>query len=259
MYLIRLTSVLLITTLLFVSCSKRVGITAHRGASGNFPENTLLAMKKAIEKGADYSELDVQESSDGILVLYHDKNLQRTSGINRNMWEMPYDSLLKLEAGNWLNPNFKGEPIPRLIDVINLVRGKMKLNIEIKMNGHQKQLTEKVVQMVEENNFISDCILTSFDLDEIDKVKSLNKEIKVGYILGRMPKDRDIYSSDIDLLSVSGKLINKDFIEKAQKHNLEVHVWTINKKENMRKLIDLGVDNIITDYPSLLQDVINKI
>jgi len=255
MYLTRFILVLLIVASLSVSCSKKVEITAHRGASGNFPENTLVAMKMAIEDGADYAELDVQESADGVLVLYHDKNLQRTSGVNRNIWEMPYDSLLKLEAGNWFDPNFNGEPIPRLIDVIHAVKGKMKLNIELKMNGHQKQLTKKVVQMVEENDFISDCILTSFDLQAIDKVKELNKEIKAGYILGKMPKDKDVYRSDLDLISVSGKLINKDLIEKARKHNLEVHVWTINEKENMRQLIDLGVDNIITDYPAQLNEV----
>ncbi len=258
MYLRKIIPVLLIVISLFISCVRKTEITAHRGASGNFPENTLLAMKMAIERGADFSELDVQESSDGILVLYHDKNLKRTSGISGNLWEIPYDSLEKLEAGNWFDPSFRGEPIPKLIDVMNAVKGKMKLNIELKMNGHQKQLTEKVVQMVVENNFVSDCIITSFDLEAVDKVKRLNQDIKAGYILGRMPQDKDIFNSDIDLLSVSGKMVNKYLIEKAHSHSLEVHVWTVNKKEDMITLIELGVDNIITDYPALLQDVINN-
>jgi len=245
-------------SLFIMSCSKKVEITAHRGASGTYPENTLIAMKMAIEKGADYSELDVQETSDGILVLYHDGNLKRTSNVDLDIWKISYDSISKLEAGAWFDPEFKGEPVPKLEEVIDEVKGKMKLNIEIKMNGHQKQLTEKVVQLVEEKDFISNCILTSFDLNAIDKVKQVNKNIKAGYILSKIPEDRDIFNSGIDLLSVNKRLVDKEFVKKAHKNNLEVHVWTVNKPEEMEYLIQLGVDNIITDHPEILFEIVNN-
>ena len=236
----------------------KVEITAHRGALRTHPENTLIAMQKAIEIGADFSELDVQETSDGVLVLYHDKNLKKTTGVDIGIWEISYDSISKLEAGAWFDPKFKGEPIPKLEDIMDEVKGKMKLNIEIKMNGHQKQLTEKVVQLVEDKKYIAHCILTSFDLNAIDKVKKLNKNIKAGYILREIPEDRDIFNSGINTISANKDMVNDAFIKKAHKHNLEVHVWIVNEPEEMKKFIQLGVDNIVTDYPEILFKVLNK-
>ena len=252
----------LLFTLLVVSITSctpnKVEITAHRGALRTHPENTLIAMQKAIEIGADFSELDVQETSDGVLVLYHDKNLKKTTGVDIGIWEISYDSISKLEAGAWFDPKFKGEPIPKLEDIMDEVKGKMKLNIEIKMNGHQKQLTEKVVQLVEDKKYISNCILTSFDLDAIDKVEKLNKNIKTGYILREIPENRDIFNSGVDLISAHKTMVNDAFIKKAHKHNLEVHVWIVNEPEEMKKFIQLGVDNIVTDYPERLFKVLNK-
>ena len=176
---------LIFGVVVMLGCGKKekiVEITGHRGASGLAPENTMAAMVKAIEFGADYSELDVQETVDGFIVLMHDDSLQRTTNLEAPIWEKSYEELQVLDAGAWFSDEFKGEPIPTLRSIINAVRGKMKLNIELKMNGHEKQLTEKVVAMVEEEDFISNCILTSFDFGAIKKVKQLNNKIRVGYI-----------------------------------------------------------------------------
>lgn len=109
-----------------------VQITAHRGASGSAPENTLIALQKAIEAGADYAEIDVQETSDGRLVLLHDPDLKRTTGLKKNIWQTTYNELKHLDAGSWFSDEFSAERIPLLEDAIELVRGKMLLNIELK-------------------------------------------------------------------------------------------------------------------------------
>jgi glycerophosphoryl diester phosphodiesterase len=256
----KILKVLLISGVVIMSgCEKninKVQITAHRGASGLAPENTMVAMVKAMEIGSDFSELDVQETADGMIVLMHDDSLQRTTGLEAGMWERTFDELNSLEAGAWFSEEFKGEPIPTLKSIIDSVRGKMKLNIELKMNGHQKLLTEKVVKIVEEENFIDKCILTSFDFSEVRKIRQLNKTIKIGYIFSKMPEDEDVFTADVDLLSVNKKLVTEDFVKKAHANNKEVHVWTVNQAEDMHKLITLGVDNIITNYPNVLKEIL---
>ena len=132
----------------------------------------------------------------------------------------------------------------------------MKLNIELKMNGHQKLLTEKVVAMVEEENFIPQCILTSFDFGEIKKIRGLNKAIKVGYIFSEKPEDEDVFTADVDLLSVKKKLVDEEFVIKAHASKKAVHVWTVDDPDEMRHFIQIGVDNIITNYPNILKEIL---
>jgi glycerophosphoryl diester phosphodiesterase len=238
---------------------KNVLVTGHRGASGLAPENTISAFLKAIALGADYSELDVQETADGVLVILHDPTLKRTAAVDKNIWETDYAALKEIDFGSWFSPEFKGEPIPTLAAVIDTVRGRMKLNIELKMNGHEKKLTEKVVKLVEQKNFISQCIITSFDFKAIDQVRALNRQIKAGYIFSSMPENVDVFTADVDLLSVNYKLIDKEFVDRAHANQKEVHVYTVNDPEEMKRLIGLGVDSIITNRPDVLIDVLRSL
>ncbi len=228
-------------------------ITAHRGASGTAPENTLIAIQRAIELGAGFSEIDVQETADGEIILLHDKTLERTGGVAWNIWETPYDSLKKIEVGSWFAPEYAGEPVPRLEDVMDAVKGKIKLNIELKINGHEKALVEKVVDLIHRKNFESQCIITSFDLQSVQKVRQLDKNLKVGLIFSKYPENVDVFSLDVDLLSVKYTLVDEEFIQKARASGKDVHVWTVNDSEMMQKLLDLGVTSIITNYPGKLR------
>jgi glycerophosphoryl diester phosphodiesterase len=250
---------IVILSIILFGCEKNnhVIITAHRGASGLAPENTMAAMVKAIKTGADFSEIDVQETKDGVVILLHDGNLKKTTGLDRNIWEMPYDSIVGLDAGSWFSSEFKDEPIPTLESIIKAVSGKMKLNIELKMNGHEEQLAERVVALVEDKDFISNCIITSFDFEIIHKVKQLNGKIKVGYIFKKMPENVDVFNANVDLLSVNKNLVDEEFVKKAHAGKKEVHVWTVNKSEEMKRLIDLGVNSIITNRPDIMANFIN--
>ncbi len=250
---------LIVGTIAMIGCEKNkktVIITAHRGASNLAPENTMASIVKAMELGAQYSELDVQETADGKIILLHDDTLERTTDQEGNIWDKTFSELKEVDAGTWFSEEFKGEPIPTLKAIMDTVRGKMKLNIELKISGHEKQLTERVVAMVEEENFIQHCILTSFDFGAVKKVKQLNEKIRVGYIFSEMPEDEDVFTANVDLLSANKKLVDKEFVQKAHANNKEVHVWTVNEPEDMRRLIALGVDNIITNYPNVLKEVL---
>ncbi len=233
-------------------------ITAHRGASGLAPENTMSAMLKAIEVGSGYAELDVQETADGVIILLHDKTLQRTAGLDKNIWEMNYADLQGIDVGSWFGEEFVNEPVPTLEAIIDSVHGKMKLNIELKMNGHEKMLEERVLKIIDDKNFADQCIFTSFKFAAIDKVKELNSAIRAGYIFSKMPEDVDVFTANVDLLSVNYKLVDKEFVDKAHATNKEVHVWTVNEPDEMKRLIGLGVDSIITNRPDILKKILSE-
>lgn len=232
-------------------------VTAHRGASGLAPENTMSAMLRAIQEKSDLAELDVQETSDGVIILLHDNTLLRTAGLEKNIWEMDFASLDGIDVGAWFKPEFRGEPIPTLEAVIDSVQGKMKLNIELKMNGHEKMLEERVLKIIEDKDFEDQCIVTSFKFEAIDKVKALNPKIKAGYIFSKMQEETDVFSANVDLLSVNYKILNLEFVEKAHARNKEVHVWTVDDPDEMKRLIDLGVDSIITNRPDILRGILS--
>jgi len=245
--------------MLFCSFQKRIktAITAHRGASGLAPENTVAAMLKAIEFHADFAELDVQETKDGEIILLHDDDLARTTNDSGVIWEKSLADLKGVDAGSWKGAGFTGEPIPLLKTVIDTVKGKMKLNVEIKINGHQERLEERVVQILEDKNFINDCIVTSFNRPTVEKVKELNPKLRVGLIFSEMPAE-DIYRTNWHLFSVYYELVDQEFVDRAHRAGKEVHVWTVNDPETMKKMISFGVDNIITNRPDILLEVLAK-
>ena len=252
--------ILVILLIILSSCSKhKILITAHRGSSGEAPENTMSAYLLAIEMGSHFAELDVQETSDDVLILYHDKTYNRTAGVSANVWDLSYESIKEFDVGSWKNEAYRGEPIPLFTDIIDSVNGRMLLNVEIKMNGHQDGLTEHVVQVLEEKDFIDKCIVTSFDFNAIDKVRKINPKIVVGYVFSKIPNNVDVFSADVDLLSVKNTVVTPEFVKSAHQSGKEVHVWgKVDEKKEMVRLKNLKVDNIITDYPNRWITFLNK-
>ena len=233
---------------------KSVIVTAHRGASGLAPENTLAAFKKAIEFQADFSELDVHLSKDGKVILMHDETVDRTTNGSGVVWELDAKELKALDAGSWFSADFTGEPVPDLQEVIHLVKGKMKLNIEIKISGNEPNIAEKVVEIIRNNEFENDCFITSFDKEAVLRVKEIAPDLKTGLIFGTYSDD--VFNGNWEILSVNHNLVNKEFMEKAAEKNLVVHTWTVNEKDRMQQMIDLGVDGIITNFPNKLKELL---
>ena len=236
--------------------TEKVGITAHRGSSITAPENTMAAIMLAVEEGADYVEIDVQETSDGTIVLVHDKDLLRVFGIKKGIWEASYDELKDLDSGGWFSPEFSDQRLATLDQVIKAVKGKAKLNIELKFNGYQKQLAKEVVRIVRENEFENDCILTSLDFAGLQRARDAGPELRTGLIV--TSAIGDVTKLGGELISVSANSVTRDLIDRARLADLEVHVWTVNSVRQMNKMIGMGVDQIITDDPKLLGEVITE-
>ncbi len=233
-----------------------VDVTAHRGSSSRAPENTLAAVRAAIEDGADYAEIDVQETSDGVLVLLHDTDLKRIAGIDKKVWQTPYDEIRDLDAGSWFAPHFASERVPTLQQVIDLARGRIKLNIELKFNGRDQALATRVVDLIKANRFEADSVVTSLNHRALEKVATLDASLKTGLIVSA--HIGDLTRTGVEFLSLSQKLTTAETVSRVKGRSLGVHVWTVNKETGMHAMIDLGVDNIITDYPALLRSVLNE-
>lgn len=236
----------------FINC-------AHRGASGHAPENTLAAMQKAIEMGAQMSELDVQQTADDALVLFHDDSLNRTSTGSGLLWQKTLDELQTLDAGSWYGEAFRDEPVPTLEQVFELVRGKMKLNIEVKLHGHEREVAKLVVDKIKAANFADQCIVTSFGHEVADSIKALAPELTVGYIFDHTQYSDAVFAGPVDLLSANYWLITEDFMQKARTAGKQVHVWTVNDKPTMRRMLEMGVDAVITNYPDRLAEVVAEV
>jgi len=249
-------------TALLLSCSTQPQrdafiITAHRGASGWAPENTLAAFSKAIEMGSDYSELDVRLSKDGVVVLSHDDSLRRTTKEPGAVRDYTLAELKRFDAGSWFGAEFAGEQIPTLQEVMRLVKGKMKLNIEVKITRAEPEVAQKVIEVIRAEQFDKECMITSFDQATIEKVAELAPDIPIGFIFTEKTTV-DVFAGKWPILSVRYSAVDADFIAKARQAGKKIHVWTVNDEKMMRELIDLKVDGIITNYPDRLKKVLTE-
>lgn len=234
-----------------------VQITAHRGSSKDAPENTMAAIRMAAEQLADYVEIDVQETADGVVVLCHDYSLKRVAGISRPIKAYQFSELVKLDVGAWFAREFKGEKIPSLEEVMQYSKGKMNLNIEIKDLGSGSSLPQKVVSLIDKYGMEEQCVVTSTRLSYLKSVKAGNSNIRTGHIISAAYGD--YYSSDhIDFISLRSSFVDEKLVQDAHEKGKAVHAWTVNTKSEMERMKLLGVDNIITDYPVLAREIVYR-
>lgn len=230
-------------------------VMAHRGASTEAPENTMAAFQKAIDDMADYIELDVQLTNNGEVIVMHDSNAYRTTGVDANIVNMTYKEVKTLDAGSWFSDEYVGENVPSLKEVLELTQGKIKLNIELKPVDNGTALAKNTVRLIEKYNMVNDCVITSFSESALKAVKTYNQEIKVGYILSAAYGD--FYDmKNVDFFSVNAAFLSKRTIDAIHNSGKQVYAWTVNNKEAIKNLTNKGVDGIITDNPVLARETI---
>ena len=230
-------------------------ITSHRGASLQAPENTLAAFQQAMDDFADYIELDVQMTSDGVLVIMHDDNTLRTTGVDNKISNMTLAEVKRLDAGSWFSEEFAGEKVPTLEEVLELTNGRIKINIEIKAGADGITIARKVAELVEEYHAENQCVVTSFDHSTLIKVKQCNENIRVGYILS-VAYGSFYQMEDVDFFSMNASFLTKRTVDAIHNSGKEVYAWTVNNEDAIRNLTNKGVDNIITDNPVLAAETV---
>jgi len=220
-----------------------MSIIAHRGASAYEPENTLRSVNKALEMRADMIEVDVRSSKDDTIVVFHDENVKRTTNGDGYVKDLTLEELKKLDAG-------KGQRIPTLKEVIDSVRQKAILVIEIKV----RDIEESVVKIVERESIEKGVIITSFYHPIVRNVKELNPTIKTGVIFKCHPvKPSELASNaQANALFPEHKYISQQMVEETHKHNLEIYPWTVEDLDKASYLIKIGVDGVVTNKPDIL-------
>lgn len=232
-----------------------VEVTAHRGYSAVYPENTIPAFKGAIQVGADWAELDVQQTADGEVIVMHDSNLKRTTGLDKEVWQVTWDEIKDLDNGSWFDKKYQTVRIPTLEEVLKVCRGKIHLNIEIKPSGHDKDLEEQVAKLLKKYHMRDTCVVSSLKYDSLRKIKQADDSIETAYITSVS------YGNFTDLeyadgYSVESTLLSKSFVNKAQKTGKQIYVWTVNSEERLEKVVGMGIDNVITDDPVMAKELI---
>jgi glycerophosphoryl diester phosphodiesterase len=222
---------------------------AHRGASGHAPENTLSALEWAVNLGADMAEIDVQQTADGQLVLFHDDTLERTSNGTGSLSARTLTELRALDAGTWYSRHYAGEKIPTLVEAVALARGRLALNIELKGVGPANDLLDRLIAAIGDQGFADECVVTSFDHGLIDALIAREPAFATGYIVGREGLPDGLLQTKVDLLSLDRSLVSEAQLEFAAAAGKAVHAWTVNTTEEMARLIAWGVGGVITNYP----------
>ena len=235
-------------------------IMAHRGYSELCPENTLPAFKECVDRDFQAAELDVQMLADGTIIVLHDDNFKRTAGYDKNVWEATYDEIKDLDNGSFFDEEFRGTKIPTLDEVIKLAKTSkdvLFLNIEIKRTGHDDGIVQKVIDIIDENDFYSYCDITSQDYATLEEVREIDPNVLTAYtsVIGI----GDIETLDAaDIISINETFATYENIERIHHAGKYVFVWTVNEEDTMQQLVSLNVDAILTNNPERCRYVIDE-
>ncbi|WP_158545447.1 glycerophosphodiester phosphodiesterase [Bremerella cremea] len=239
-----------------VQMEDNVQIMAHRGASSTAPENTLASIHHAIEAGANWIEIDVQETADGEVVVFHDSDFMRQAHNRLKLWNARHEDLQKIDIGSWFAPEFSAERVPTLAEVLATCKGKIKVNIELKYYGHDQQLEQRVADIVDQQGMASQIMIMSLKRKAVAKMKALRPNWKVGLLLS--VATGNLKKLDADFLAINARFATPMFIQNAHDNHKDIYVWTVNDATTMSTMISRGVDGILTDKPALARSVLRQ-
>jgi glycerophosphoryl diester phosphodiesterase len=247
-----------------------VEIIGHRGASHDAPENTLASVNLAWQRNADAVEIDVYLTSDGRIVAFHDKTTKRVGGPDKKVAEQTLAELRALDVGSWKSPNYKGEQIPLLAEILPTVPDDKRLFIEIKCGS--KILGELKRVLAESRIKDSQAALIGFSLPTMEAAKNAFPRREVYWVVALKqnkvtrrwsPKVgkliRDAKRAGVDGVDL-GRLdpVDKAFVEKIKQAGLGFYCWTVNDLDEALRLQRIGVDGITTDRPGYLREQLSS-
>jgi glycerophosphoryl diester phosphodiesterase len=230
-------------------------VIAHRGAAGEAPENTLASFQLGLEQGAGGIELDVHLSKNGDIIVMHDETLDRTTDGTGSIIETETSDIKRLDAGSWFGEKYKGEKVPLLEEVFELVPRSILINVEIK-NSYNGKMETKLAEFLRMHKRLENVVISSFNHKCLRRLKEQEPKAKVGLLYAANLDDHTGYAQqlgmDVYSLHPHFHLIDKEDVQKATLTGLHVYPYTVNKIEDYRTMIEFGVSGIITDYPARL-------
>ena len=235
---------------------------AHRGASGNYPENTLIAFQKALEIGVDEIELDLHMTKDEHLIVMHDSTVDRTTDGTGAIAELTLTEIKALDAGSVFGEQFRGERVPTWEEALDLVQGKVRLNVHLKEGGNPDGHYErKVTRALREFQMVDASILACSD-ESVGIFAEIDSQIECRiFRANRTPEEYIRKSAEMGLRTMQpGRdITTREFVQKAHAAGRVVHVFYADTPEDMRAYIEIGVDGILTNYPERLKAILTEI
>nr|WP_282943652.1 glycerophosphodiester phosphodiesterase [Paenibacillus sp. RC67] len=233
-------------------------IIAHRGAKGLAPENTLGAFQLGVEQGCQAIELDVHLSADGEIIVCHDETLNRTTDGQGKIINKTLAEIKTLDAGSWHSEAYRGEKVPTLGEVFDLVPDSIMINVEVK-NTYDGKMDRKLVEFLRERNLFDQVVVSSFDHKCLCEIKRLEPKVKIGLLYQLKLADPVAYAKtlgvDVYSLHPDYRILDKEDMVKADQAGIQVYPYTANDEKDLQALIDLGVSGIITDFPGRLKEI----
>ncbi|TFB13994.1 glycerophosphodiester phosphodiesterase [Candidatus Marinimicrobia bacterium MT.SAG.4] len=231
----------------------------HRANGGAYPENTLEAIKWAVKADAEGIEIDIQLSKDDVPMVFHYPHLRRLTGRNSLLRELSVTELKSLIVSS--KNSDKSGTIPTLEEAIEILKGKKMFYIELK-KGDSDKIAESVLNVLKKRLSEDSFTLSSFDPNLIKAVKAKNEQIRTGYIFSTKLRRFFLNRTEkqvggFDQWHIENSLLNERLLKKAGKRNRELMVWKVNSEVQMKRCIELGVDGIITDNITKLNEVLS--
>ncbi len=217
----------------------------HRGAMGHAPENTLVSFQKALELKVDMIELDVQLCKTGELVVIHDLTVDRTTNGIGYVSELTLEELKHLDAG-------EGQSIPLLVEVLDVIDRKAKVNIELKGKGTAEKVGQLIYEYIKNNGWSQDdFIVSSFDHQELKLFKQGYPKIPVGLLIYHLPYDLAQPAEDFkaQYLNASLAFYSKELVVDAHERGIQVLIYTVNEEKDIERCRKDGVDGVFSNYP----------
>ncbi len=231
---------------------------AHRGASKIAPENTLAAFKKAIEIGVDAIELDLHGTEDGEIVVIHDPSLDRTTNLSGPINQTTLETIKQADAGAWFNPQFTGEKVPTLAEVLACIGDKTIAVLEIK----DTLISETVVENIRDMNMLEQVVIISFHTSVLQTVRAIEPRIPTGWLIGSsngythtVQLCQQLGSLGSALLNVNHHLITAEFAYEVRRRGIALWSWTVDDIVRMRQMLAFGVQGITSNQPECFSDV----
>lgn len=225
-------------------------LTGHRGAAALEPENTLPSFFRAFVCGATAVEFDVRATRDGVAVVVHDEELSRVTGVDARVSRIMYTELSKLRV-------YGRAKVPTLREVLALAKGRLSVDIELKAPGVERE----VVEALRELEMVDDAIVTSFFPPLLESVKKLEPSIEVGVLtIGWDDECLDVAEKvGATLILPNYETLNRELVEKIRGKGYRVITWTVNDVKVAERLVEMGVEGIITDNPCELKSLLQSI
>ncbi len=227
----------------------------HRGAKGHIAENTLESIQKALEIGVDAIEIDVHKCASGELWVIHDFTLDRTTNGSGEIAKRPASVIRDLKVEG----HYK---IPLLTEVLDLVEGKCLLNIELKGLNTAAPVSTIIRKKIAEGNWrYEDFIVSSFQKNELFEIKKMDKEVPIAVLSKASVPEAIELGRKLKAVAIHPSLgiITRDNTKMSQEAGFKVNVWTVNEREDIQRMIEFGVDGIISDYPNRLHAPVLKL